>query len=196
MSKYKTSRISKIITCIFLLLIMVALIGFIIRFTNGGTTDLKTFYVQVDQKIYTDDSEIDLLSGITRFETKYVFASNKTENHKGYKISIVPNVTDKTNFDFIVNGQVYAFGAERDLTEAFKIEYDATGFTLGGNVTIQEILQKIYDGKTVETPDINIAETAYFNLIISAYNDSQSIVFGLRFVGVTDIILSPDKVVI
>lgn len=183
MSGRKTNGVFKVITYIVLALVLVAAIGLIIRFTNGGITDFKTFYVQVGETLYTEDSEIQLTNEPIRFETKYTFASNEAGKHKGYKVQIVPTTTSETDFDFTVDGQVYLFGAESDFTAAFNIQYDETGFALLSPLSLESILQTTYDGHTVVVPQEvskGATETVYFNMIVSAYNDSQSIVIGLR----------------
>lgn len=195
MSGRNTNSIFKVITYIVLVLLLIAAIGFIIRFTNGGTTDFKAFYVQIGETVYTEDSQIELPYGSTHFETKYTFASNEADKHKGYKVQIVPNVTNETNFDFTVNGQIYSFGAEKDFTSAFEIEYGKTGFTINNyGLRVDKILQSIYDGQTVTVPEIK-SEKVYFNLVVSSYNEKQTIILGLRFAEGMFIEL-PEKVIL
>ena len=197
MSKRKTSGFVKILAWIILILFVFAAVGLVLRFTNGGTTGFKTFYVQVDKTMYTDNGEIELsYHDPVRFETKYVFASNKASEHKGYHVKIVPNV--ENNFEFKVNEKLYSFSAEKDFTAAFDIEQDETGFTITNNgLSVKSILKSIYVGQEVTVPDLDTMVSNCFNLVVSAYNNSQSIVFGLRFsVLPADMILSEDGIIL
>lgn len=60
------------------------------------------------------------------------------------------------------------------------------------------ILQAAHmDGEVVVPVELNTAETPYFNLIVSSYDDSVSVVIGLRFpVLVTDVRLEGGNIVI
>jgi len=48
--------VGKIIIYILILLLLVGSIGIIFVFTNGGTTEFKTFYLQRGTTLYTKDS--------------------------------------------------------------------------------------------------------------------------------------------
>ena len=190
-----TNSIFKVITYIVLVLLLIAAIGFIIRFTNGGTTDFKAFYVQIGETVYTENSKLELPYGSTHFETKYIFSDNSEEKHKGYSVKIVPNATEKNNFDFTVDDCVHSFGLEKEFTSAFDIEYGKTGFTINNyGLRVEKIIQSMYSGQTVSIPEIQSNEI-YFNLVVSAYNYSQSIVFGLHFAEGMYVEL-PDRVIL
>ena len=181
MSGKHINNVAKILTVIIVVLVLVAAIVLIFYFTNGGTTDFKTFYVQIDDTRYTRDSEIEFIHKTIRFETKYVFSSNSADKHKGYNVKIVPHITDETNFDFTVDGKYCSFGMNKDFTSAFDIVREHTGFTVTSPFDIKSVLEKVYDGQQVELPqDLDATKTIYFNIIVSAYNDGQALVFGVR----------------
>ena len=55
-----TNKATKIITYILLVLAVITVIGVIARFTNGFTSDFKTFYVTVDGESKSFQSETDM----------------------------------------------------------------------------------------------------------------------------------------
>lgn len=191
MSKAKGRKISTVIAYVLLIIAVFALIGFVVKFTNGGTTGIKTFYIKVGNTIYTDKGEVRLSLSPVRFDVKYTFGSLTGANN-GYEICIVPYVNDETDFDFIVDGQTYRYGAEKDLTKAFNVVCDDKGFTImGENRDMAMILQRLYEGQTVELPEIDASENVYFKLLVTNYNKTETVEIGLRLSPV--VIITTDK---
>ena len=165
----------KIISYIVLALIFVAVCGCIVYFTGGFTSDFKTFYVSVDGKdIMTTANDYKLSMDIpTQVNVKYTFgALNK--DISGYSVKIIPNAIDGKNFDFTVDGQVYSYQAESDLTNGFEIEESETVFTIKPKGGINHILGAIY-------PDCEISDCrdkAYqnmYSLVVTSYNGTASV---------------------
>jgi len=115
MSKGKT--VGKIIAYVLVLLVVVGVIGVIVRFTGGFTSDFKTFYVTVDGKdVLTTASGYKLTTTQPlTVDVKYTFGSAGGDA-SGYSVKIVPNVIENEDFDFTLNGDVYSYQAETDLT--------------------------------------------------------------------------------
>ena len=165
----------KIISYIVLALIFVAVCGCIVYFTGGFTSDFKTFYVSVDGKdIMTTANDYKLSMDIpTQVNVKYTFgALNK--DISGYSVKVIPNAIDGKNFDFTVDGQVYSYQAENDLTSGFEIEESETSFTIKPKGGINHILGAIY-------PDCEISDCrdkAYqnmYSLVVTSYNGTASV---------------------
>ena len=165
----------KIISYIVLALIFVAVCGCIVYFTGGFTSDFKTFYVSVDGKdIMTTANDYKLSMDIpTQVNVKYTFgALNKDVS--GYSFKVIPNAIDGKNFDFTVDGQVYSYQAESDLTNGFEIEESETVFTIKPKGGINHILGAIY-------PDCEISDCrdkAYqnmYSLVVTSYNGTASV---------------------
>lgn len=178
-------KASKTITYILIILLLVGAIAVFFKFTNGGTTGFKTFYVEANGKTYLGGEKMPLPQGETRFETKYLFSDNRSDKHKGYTLKVVPNITEDTKFYFSVDGDdiPYPFEYEKDLTKGFDIKMDETGFTVtNNNMTMESVLSKAYDGKAVKIADYGVDYTkVYFNLVVSSYNGEKDIVIGLLF---------------
>lgn len=187
MAKKRKNKAASVIVVILLLLLIIPLLSFFLQFTDGGKIDFKTFYVQSGDTIYVNTSTLELTPGETfDFECKYLFeSSDKPEEYKGYTLKVIPNVTNETSFVFYVNQKSYSFLGERekDYSEAFGITLKENGFTIKGEeMNIEKVLQNQYPGKNVEVfADCNTASKTYFNLVISSYDGSQSVIFALRF---------------
>ena len=168
------SKIGQVVSYIVILLVIVAVIGVFSYFTNGFTSDFKTFYVSVNGKdvMTTANGYVITPQEPLSVDVKYTFAFNQSET-KGYSVKIVPNKTDE-NFDFSVDGETHNFGNEKDLSNGFIIEKKEKSFTVipkGG--TPQEILQAVYaDNKVVCE---NKGYNDMFTLIITSYNGESSI---------------------
>ncbi len=196
MSKVKVRKASAIVVYILLILAVIALICFVARFTNGGTTEFKTFYIQVGNEMYTEKGEVRLSLSPVRFDVKYTFGS-LTGDNSGYDLRIIPCVNDETDFAFKVDGQTYIYSQEEDLTKAFDIVRDDKGFTItSGNTDMTMILQRLYAGKSVEMLDVDASKNVYFNLLVTNYNKTQTIEIGLRLSPVVTITIDKEHIVL
>ena len=163
------SKIGQVVSYIVILLVIVAVIGVFAYFTNGFTTDFKTFYVSVNGKdvMTSGDGYVVTPSEPLKVDVKYTFAFNKNET-KGFSVKIVPNKTDE-DFDFSVDGETRFFGDEKDLTNGFVIEKQEKSFTIvpkGG--TPLEILKAVYPESEVTCE--NKGYNDMFTVIVTSYN--------------------------
>ena len=168
------SKIGQVVSYIVILLVIVAVIGVFAYFTNGFTSDFKTFYVSVNGKdvMTTANGYVITPQEPLSVDVKYTFAFNQSET-KGYSVKIVPNKTDE-NFDFSVDGETHNFGNEKDLSNGFIIEKKEKSFTVipkGG--TPQEIIQAMYADNEVICE--NKGYNDMFTLIITSYNGESSV---------------------
>lgn len=166
---------SKIIIYALIILALIGVLGFIIYFTGGFTTDFTGFYVVVDGE--------DVMSTASNFqvkeddplkvEVKYVFAS-PTEEEKDYSVKVVPNPIKDKDFDFTLNGDKYSFQSEKDLTAGFTVKRDGSSFTIAPKGNLTKILSSVYPEDTVE----DCADKAYenmFTLVVTSYNGEAEI---------------------
>ena len=168
------SKIGQVVSYIVILLVIVAVIGVFAYFTNGFTSDFKTFYVSVNGKdvMTTANGYVITPQEPLSVDVKYTFAFNQSET-KGYSVKIVPNKTDE-NFDFSVDGETHNFGNEKDLSNGFIIEKKEKSFTvIPKGSTPQEILQAVYSDNEVVCE--NKGYNDMFTLIITSYNGESSV---------------------
>ena len=168
------SKIGQVVSYIVILLVIVAVIGVFAYFTNGFTSDFKTFYVSVNGKdVMTSGSGYVITpQEPLSVDVKYTFAFNQTET-KGYSVKIVPNKTDE-DFDFSVDGETHYFGDEKDISNGFIIDKQEKSFTVTPKgSTPLEILQAIYPESEVSCESKGYNDM--FMLIITSYNDESSV---------------------
>lgn len=196
MSNRKATSAFKILSYIILALVLVFVGGFLFTYTNGFSSDFKTFYVEHNgQKIMTNiNNYVVSTNEKTRFNVNYTFGFLNKSEPKAFNVKVVPNVSNNNDFDFTIDGKTYAYFGETDLTSCFCIEIFDGYFTLQSPKNMQELLQMLYPDKTVVSPK-DYLRGDYFTLIISSYDGNSTLYIGFNFyVGVLGITL--DKEVI
>lgn len=168
------SKIGQVVSYIVILLVIVAVIGVFAYFTNGFTSDFKTFYVSVNGKDVMTSSGGYVITPQEPLsvDVKYTFAFNQSET-KGYSVKIVPNKTDE-DFDFSVDGVTHYFGDEKDLSNGFIIDKQEKSFTIvpKGGIPL-EILKAVYPESEVTCESKGYNDM--FTLIITSYNGESSV---------------------
>lgn len=175
--KANKNKFAKFLSYLALLLIVVALVGFFAFFTNDFTDEFKTFYVENNGQILSDNNEIAIPCGEDiRFDCKYTFGFLSKKETKGFNVKVIPNITDETDFDFTVDGQPYSYSGEKDLSGLFNITKNDNAFSINipKGTTMQSLLSSIYSDKVVIVPDTVIMNKPYFSIVISSYNDKVS----------------------
>lgn len=174
-NKQTGKTISKIVAYVLVLLVVVATIGLIVRFTGGFTSDFKTFYVTVDGKdvLITSGGYLASPEKPLKVDVKYIFNSASSDA-SGYSVKVVPHVVEGKNFDFTLDDQVYSFQAETDLTSGFDIQREKSSFTVAPKGKVTEVLQAVYPNNTIGDCDGKSYEDMYA-LIVTSYNGEQSV---------------------
>ena len=169
------TKIGQVVSYIVILLVIVALIGTFAYFTNGFTSDFKTFYVSVNGKdvMTTKGGFVVTTKEPLAVEVKYTFGAFNKDENKGYSVKIVPNKTDE-DFGFFVDGETHYFGDEKDLSNGFIIDKQEKSFTVTpkGN-TLLEILKAVYLESEVSCESNGMSDM--FTLIITSYNGEASV---------------------
>lgn len=174
-NKQTGKTISKIVAYVLVLLVVVATIGLIVRFTGGLTSDFKTFYVTVDGKdvLTTSGGYLSSPEKPLKVDVKYIFNS-AGEDASGYSVKVVPHVVEGKDFDFTLDDQVYSFQAETDLTAGFDIQREESSFTVAPKGKVTEVLQAVYPNNTIGDCDGKSYQDMYA-LIVTSYNGEQSV---------------------
>ena len=194
----KRSKVVSGIVYILLILALLGGIGFVATFTNGFTDSFKSFYVEYNGQSIMSDTQLMLPCGEElRFDAKYVF---EDIGQKGdYKIKIVTNSNSDTTFDYLVDGVPYAYLSDKDITHVFDITHEDGYFTLTlpQGITLQSILDKVYEGQEVEIEDnVDERNKCYYAMIVSSYDESVSYRIEFCFnVGVAGIELDKSEVI-
>ena len=191
-----TNKATKIITYILLVLAIITVIGVIARFTNGFTSDFKTFYVTVDGKDIMISSGGYLVTNENplKVDVKYTF-NFVTDEMKDYSVKIVPNKIENSDFTYTVDGESKSFQLETDLTAAFEINKGEKSFTVkpkGKSLT--EVLTAFY-GKEV-TDCENKGYTDMFTIVVTSYNGEASVKLNFTIAGkVVGVVLDREVIV-
>lgn len=167
--------ISKIISYFFIVLVVISVCGFLAFFTNGFTSDFKTFYVSVDGNdiLTTTNGYVITTDKEMQVDIKYTFGSLAKEV-SGYSVKVIPNSITGKDFDFTIDGSAYSYQAEKDLTAGFEIVKSENSFTIKPKGGITEILAAVYPQSEIGECRSNAYEDM-FCLIVSSYNNEKSV---------------------
>jgi len=171
----RKANAGRIVSYILILMVIVATIGVFAYFTNGFTSDFKTFYVSVNGKdvMVSQGGYVVTPKEPLAVDVKYIFGTFGKDENKGYSVKIVPNKTDE-DFDFSVDGETHYFGDEKDISNGFVIDKREKSFTVvpkGG--TPLEILKAVYPESEVTCDSEGYNDM--FTLIITSYNGESSV---------------------
>ncbi len=191
----RLSTAVEVVVGILILALIGGIIAFVWKFSNGGTTDLATFYVECDGEYIINSATVPLKPNEKKtFYPKYVaeevsswFGGNKKndsdeQKNKGYSVKIQPNITTETKFEYRVEKETYRFEKlkDKDFCNAFGFKKGENSFTLQiGEFSVADFIATQHSGKTVVLPDIFDETKVYFNLIVSSYDEKTNVVIGL-----------------
>ena len=184
------TKTTKIITYIAIVLAVITVIGIVAHFTNGFTSDFKTFYVTVDGKdVMTSAGGYRVTtSKPLEVDVKYTFGSLNNKVDKDYSLKIIPNNIPDKDFTYTVDGEMKYFQSETDLSDGFEIDKGEKSFRIKPKgETIVEILSAVY-GKSI-TDCESKGYTDMFTVIVTSYNGEASVKLdfslAIRVVGIT-----------
>lgn len=170
MSK-KYNNATNIIVAILSILLVVAIVGFVFKFTNGLNEDLKTFYIEHNGKqIVATDSKMTFdTESEHRFDCKYI--SNPDDNT--FNLKVVPNVTEETDFSYTVDGESHKWSEVEDLTSCFNLDKQANYFIVSfpADFSMQGVLNSLYPESQVVISDTLSLYQYYYTLHVSNYNE-------------------------
>ena len=175
MTKRSSGNIFSFLTALLVIAVIVLGGSFLYKFTNGFNEELKTFYVTINDKEVISSANgytVSPKSGLT-VKVKYTFgAPENTDKH--YSLKITSNYDRENNFDFIVDGKPYSFGAGEDYTAGFDITYGKDYFILKPKGYINDVLRAVYADKQV-SDCANKEFKDMFTLTVYSYNGESSV---------------------
>lgn len=174
--KQGTAKISKVVAYIVIVLLVVAVCGVIAFFTNGFTSDFKTFYVVVDNSnvMHSSGGYTLIHNEPLTVDVKYTFGFLSKEE-KGYSVKVVPK-TDEANFSFGVDNLTYQFEDIEDITAGFDIVRNVNSFTISPKGSIYQVLSAIYPDSEIRVDRNNIDFSKdLFTAVVTSYNGEASI---------------------
>ena len=190
------TKTTKIITYIAIVLAVITVIGIVAHFTNGFTSDFKTFYVTVDGKdVMTSAGGYRVTtSKPLEVDVKYTFGALNNKVDKGYSLKIIPNNIPDKDFTYTVDGEMKYFQSETDLSDGFEIDNGEKSFKITPKgETIAEVLSAVY-GKSI-TDCESKGYTDMFTVIVTSYNGEASVKLDFSLaIRVTDITLDREAI--
>lgn len=177
------SKIGQVVSYIAILLVIVAVIGVVAHFTNGFTSDFKTFYVTVDGKdVMTSSGGYKVTTEKPlQVDVKYTF-NFATDETKNYSVKIVPNKIENSDFTYTVDGESKSFQSQTDLTAAFAIDKGEKSFTVkpkGKSLT--EVLTAFYGTEVTDCENKGYMDM--FTIIVTSYNGEASVKLNFTIAG-------------
>lgn len=170
--KIKTAAV--FIGYIVFLLLLIGIVGFAYKFTNGFNEQFKTFYLEFDgQKILSSHSELTLKSGeVYRFDVKHLFNGEETSS-AAFEVKIIPNA--ECDFAFTVDGSEMSYASVEDLSPAFNLNADKDGFEfeLVKDLDMEYVLSECFPEKVVSVEDGAISSGDYPYIIVVSSSQSD-----------------------
>ena len=180
----KKGNVGRIVSYILILMVIVATIGVFAYFTNGFTSDFKTFYISVNGKdvMTSQGGFVATTKEPLSVDVKYTFGAFNKDENKGYSVKIVPNKIENGDFTYTVDGESKSFQSETDLTAAFAIDKGEKSFTVkpkGKSLT--EVLTAFYGTEVTDCE--NKGYTDMFTIIVTSYNGEASVKLNFTVAG-------------
>lgn len=189
------SKTIKIIVYVVLVFVLIVGIGLIVKFTDGLSGDFKTFYLTINGKdimSYGKDYVFEYEEQV-EVEVHYVF-EKISNSDKGYSVRVVPTIVEGEDFDFTLNGEVYSFQAEEDITAGFDIAKGENSFTIQPKGTVASILQAVYPDKEVAVEG-HPGYSNMYTLIVTSYAGEASVTICFTLSdGIRDIVLDKENI--
>lgn len=186
MAKQKRSFVN-VFSYLLIVLLILAICGGIVFFTNGLTTEFKSFYLIVNGEDILDDKGGIAVSAnqSLKIEPKYVLGVfNKDLSGYSYEIKANP----EANFSFNVGEDSYDFAGDNlDFSKCFSVVETETELTLTAKAgDIEHMLAYIFpDSEITIDGEVDYSKDLFL-LTVKSYNEKASITLGLHFIsGIT-----------
>lgn len=170
------SKISYTIIVIFVGLLLLLFICFFAKFTNGFTSSFATFYVEYDGKTIASDKPGYVFELGKKYDFKVGYTLGFLNNEeKTFSVEVIPNITDKTDFNYMLSSETHNFSSIKSLTSYFDIEGNENGFTFSASKTLEQMVAQYHNNDVIGVPAVNESSVDYLKLVISSEDNSQQI---------------------
>ena len=184
MAKRNGTKIATVISSILLLVLFVGMLTFLLKETDNLITNPGALYVEVDGERISSNKDDQAISYGKEYRFDVGYALDIDSQKKEYTVSIVPNVTNDTSFDFKVNNDLYAYEGINDLNQGFNVQVYDDYFTIRATTDLPEIIKGIFPNATISgVPDTINSKISYYKIIISSKDKSQSLEITFHLVG-------------
>lgn len=152
---------------------VVAFFGY---FTSGFSSDFVGFYVIHDGKeIFNSGEKVSLMYEYEeRFDCVYSAGFLNKNQSSGYKVKIITNA-EKDSFDYMVDGLIYIYLSDVDVSDAFKVCFYERYFTIRCDVEIIDILKSLYSNQAVSLLKPLDEDNYYFSIIVTPNSSGKAI---------------------
>ena len=167
-----------------MLVLFVGSLTFLLKETDNLTTNPGALYVEVDGQRITSNKDDQAIAYGTEYRFDVGYALDINSQKKEYTVTILPNVTDKTSFDFKVGNDLYAYEGINDLNQGFNVKIYDDYFTIKATSDLPDMIKGIFPNATITgVPDTINSEISYYKIIISSKDKSQSLEITFHLVG-------------
>lgn len=170
MTSKKVTSFFEVLLWLILIALIVGVIVYFYRKTDGFTKDPSHFEVRFNGNVLSEGSELDLERNIPySFEVKNLLGLDGD-----YSVKIVAN--EETDFSFTVDEQWLAWRAMGDITAAFEIEQGAAGFTfqIPAGYSAEKVLRFLYEDRELSVPTDEELPSRYIYVLVVASVDRST----------------------
>ena len=191
------NNVTRVVVYIIILLAIFALIGVVAYFTNGFTSDFKTFFVKVNGRDVMNSSSGYSISESKplKVDVRYTFGFVSKED-KDYSVKIVPNKIEGYDFNYTVGDETHSFFEETDLTDGFIIVKTKDSFTVTPKgKSLNDILGSVYPEEEISNCE-GFGYADMFTVIVTSYNQESWVKLNFVIDGIIiDVSIDPGVVV-
>lgn len=196
MAKRKIAKTNYVLSYILIVLLIVAVAGVIAYFTNGFTSEFKTFYVECDgKKILTEnDGYLITPNNPLAVNVQYIFSS-VGEKNTDYNVKVIPNKIPNKDFNIMVADKTQPYQSIEDLTAGFIVDKQQSSFTIKPKGNTNTVLKSIYN-ETLSGDYANCIYPNMYSLVISSYDGKSKVILNFSIPeGVCGLVLDKEVVV-
>lgn len=181
MANRKTNSFFKVLSYLLVILVIVGVIGAIVYFTNGFTTDFTTFYVVIDGEDVMSDSGGYYVTTSTplKVDVKYTMGIIDDEM-SGYSYEI--RSKSDVLFDFYVDDEKYDFQGDIDWNKCFLVTQEDNSLSIYSRANeLVDLLQVLYPEQSIRLSESGIAALSNDLFTLCVYNNDKSACIQISF---------------